>query len=250
MINNNDLIINNETNGDNFYKNGKYKYNDHEINCLSYKEAIKIDKRTYIDYYMSLLKRKQIIIFTFYLTSDYNSRSIKISLFLFLFSLYYAVNSLFFDDNTMHRIYKDEGKYNFIYHIRNIIYSTLISNIIGIVIKYLSLSESDIIEIKKNNDEHKNKTILKCIKIKFVLFFILNFLFLLFFWYYISCFCAVYKNTQVHLIKDTLLTFGLSLLYPVGLYLLPSIFRIPSLREKKNDKECLYQLSIIIQNLI
>ena len=35
--------------------------NDYELNSLSYNEALKIDKRTYLQYYFSLLKRKQII---------------------------------------------------------------------------------------------------------------------------------------------------------------------------------------------
>ena len=68
--------------------------------------------------------------------------------------------------------------------------------------------------------------------------------------WYISCFCAIYKNTQIHLIKDTLISFGLSLLYPIGLCLLPGIFRIPSLRASKQDKECIYSLGRIIENCI
>ena len=250
IMNNKNIIINNETNGNNIYKD-EIKINDLEINMLPYNEAIKFDKRAYINYYMSLLKRKQIIIFAFYLTGDYNSRSIKISLFLFTFSLNYAVNAMFFNDNTMHKIYIDEGKYDLIYHIRNILYSTLISNIIGILLKYLALTENYIIDMKKNNnDEQKIEKIRKQIKIKIVLFFILNFLFLIFFWYYISCFGAIYKNTQIHLLKDTLITFGFSMLYPIGLCFLPGIFRIPSLRAKKQDKECLYRFSFIIQNII
>ena len=90
----------------------------------------------------------------------------------------------------------------------------------------------------------------KCLKIKFILFFILNYFFLILFWYYISCFCAIYKNTQFYLIKDTLISFGLSLLYPVGLCFIPGIFRIPSLRAFKQDKECIYKLSTVIQNCI
>ena len=67
-----------------------------------------------------------------------------------------------------------------------------------------------------------------------------------FFWYYISCFCAVYSNTQTILFKDTLISFALSMLYPFGLNLLPGIFRIPSLRAEKKDKKCLYSFSQII----
>ena len=67
-----------------------------------------------------------------------------------------------------------------------------------------------------------------------------------FFWYFVSCFCAVYKNTQKHLIKDTLLSFGLSMLYPFGLNFLPGIFRIPALRAKNGNMKYLYQLSLYV----
>ena len=54
-----------------------------------------------------------------------------------------------------------------------------------------------------------------------------------FFWYFISAFCSVYKNTQIILIKDTLISFTISMIYPFGLNLLPGMFRIPSLRDEK-----------------
>ena len=149
----------------------------------------------------------------------------------------------------MHKIYIDKGKYSFIYQIPFIIYSTIISSIINGIIKYLSLSENDIIEIKTNKKVEIN-VIKKYLKIKIILFFVFKFLFLLFFWYYTSCFCAIYRNTQYHLIKDTMISFGLSLLYPIFLCLLPGIFRIYSLRASKQDKECIYKISNFIQNVI
>ena len=153
----------------------------------------------------------------------------------------------------MHKIYVDEGKYNFLYRLPNLLYSTLISTVISTFLEYLSLSEDSIIEIKKNyKDENKKnniKRIIKCMKIKFILFFIFNFLFLLFFWYYLSCFGVVYKNTQSHVIKDTLITFVFSLLYPFVLCLLPGILRIPSLRTSKQDKECVYKFSQFLENI-
>ena len=57
-------------------------------------------------------------------------------------------------------------------------------------------------------------------------------------------FGAIYKNTQYHLLKDTLISFGLSLIYPLGIYLLPGIFRIPAL---SNKNKCLYKFSKILQ---
>ncbi len=67
---------------------------------------------------------------------------------------------------------------------------------------------------------------------------------MLFFWYFISTFCAVYTNTQSILIKDTLISFMTSMLYPFGLNLLPGMFRMPALRAK--NKKCLYTISSLI----
>ena len=231
--------------------NRNNKYNDFELNSLKYQMAVKIDKRTFIEFYISLIKRRQIFIFTFFINNDYNSRCIKISLFLIALSLDYAVNTLFYNDTTMHKLYIDEGQYNFIYRIPNILYTTLISNIISGILEYLSLSEDDIIEIKNNNkDNCKIIKIKKCMKIKLTIFFILNFNFLLLFWYYISCFGVVYTNTQIHVIKDTFYSFGMSLLNPFGLCLVPGIFRIPSLRASKKNKECLYKFSQFLEKIM
>ena len=72
-------------------------------------------------------------------------------------------------------------------------------------------------------------------------------LFMILFWYYIGCFCAVYKNTQVILLKDTLSSFLLSLIYPLLINLIPGIFRIYALRAEKKDKKFMYKISLMIQ---
>ena len=61
-------------------------------------------------YYLSLLKTKQLIIFTFCVKTDYNSRLIKISSFFLTFAIFYTVKALFFNDAVMHVIYKNAGE--------------------------------------------------------------------------------------------------------------------------------------------
>ena len=68
-----DNIINNKISSINNIKNSIIKYTDSEINGFSYEKALKCDKRTYIQYYISLLKTKHLLIFTFYPMKDYNS---------------------------------------------------------------------------------------------------------------------------------------------------------------------------------
>jgi hypothetical protein len=150
-----------------------------EINTLNYELALIIDKRTYLQYYWSLLKQKHLILFTFLPANDFNLSSLKIALFILSFSLYFTINGFFFNDETMHKVYKDNGVYNIIYQIPQILYSTLVSSVINMLLKKLSLSQKNIIEIKQEKDNQivmkKSKRIKHCIQIKFIIFFILSF---------------------------------------------------------------------------
>ena len=223
------------------------KYNDSELNVLDFKEALKYDNRNYFQYYLSLLKTKHLIVKVINKT-DYNSRMIKIFLIFFNFALCFTVNALFFSDDTMHKILEDGGDFNFIYQLPQIIYSAIISFIFENILGFLAMSEENILSIKHEkvirNIKRKAEDVMRNLQMKFLCFFILSFFFLIGFWYYATCFCAVYTKTQFHLIKDVLISFGTSLLTPLGLNLLPGLVRIPAL---KTRKEVLYLFSKILQ---
>ena len=224
---------------------------DIEINNLEYKSALKTDKRTYIQYYISLLKTKHILLFSFFYNDDYNAQAIKKFLFFFIIVINFTGNTLFFNDSTMHKIYLDEGKFNFIYQIPKILLSSLITGIITTIFKMTALSEEKIILLKNEKDlkilEDKIMEMYKAFGIKYVIFFIASFILFFIFWYYVSIFCVVYPNTQLHLIKDFAISYSVSLLYPFGLYLLPGIFRRFSLKAK--NRECCFKFSKILQFL-
>ena len=224
-----------------------YKLSDEELNSLKYEDAIHIDKRTFFQYYCSLLFKKNILLFSFFSKNDYNLIYVKINLFFISFSLFFSINVLFFTDKTMHKIYESKGIYNLIIQLPKIIYSSLITSVFNLILKTFALSDKNIIDLKNiRNRKKKNENLLKvitCLKLKFNIFFFIGSLFLYFCWYYISVFCCVYFNTQIILIKDTFLSFGFSLLYPFILYLIPGLFRIPSLKSKNSPS--LYFLSKI-----
>ena len=227
-------------------------YTDNELNDLSYKKALKFEKRTYFQYYLSLIKSNHTF-FKIFNKRDYNAISIKVLLFFFDFASNYAVNALFFNDDTMHQIYDDGGDFNFIYQLPQIIYSTIISILIDSIISYLGLSEDDILSVKHVKDikniDRRAKEVLSLLHIKFIAFFIVNFLFLILYWYYLGCFCAVYTNTQIHLITDTLIGFGTSFISPFGKSFVPGIFRIPSLKKNSKGNKIVYKLSKFLQKI-
>ena len=184
--------------------------------------------------------------------NDYNSKIIKTDLFFIGFAIEYTLNALFYNDDTMHKIYKNKGQFDLESQIPIAIYSYLISIFFNLPLDFLALSNDSILRFKqnstKNNILENEKNLRKILSIKFCLFFIISFLVLVFFWYYISMFGVIYKNTQVHLIKDTLITFGFSLFIPFGINLLPGIFRIPALSNPKKNKKCLYNFSKFLQS--
>ena len=61
-------------------------------------------------------------------------------------------------------------------------------------------------------------------------------------------FGAIYKNTQMHLLKDTLISVGLSVIIPFVIYLFPGIFRIISLSNINKKRVYLYNFSKFLQS--
>ena len=201
-----------------------------------------------MEIYLSLLKREHLIIFTFFIRNDHNIIYIKYSRFIFSICTDMALNVFFFADETMHKMFLDYGKYNFIQQIPQIIYSTIVSQLIELLLCYLSLTDKFYYQIKSLNIRSRNRIlkIIKFIQIKFYFFYIFTGIMFLFYWYIITCFCSVYENTQIAYIKDSFLSFALELLYPFVLYLLPSALRKISLKCCKGKLSFIYKLSDII----
>ena len=225
--------------------NNNIKYIDEELNGMDYDNAIINDNRNYWQYYWSLLKKKHLIILTFISNDDYNVFLLKLSLFILSLALFFSINTLFYKDDTLHTIFSEHGKYNLIYQIPQVLYSTLISLAMSFILKRLSLSQNQLIAIRKELDMPRARQLStkakKCFSIKMYLFFSIGLALLMFFWYYVTSFAAVYKNTQLHLIKDTLLSFGLSMIYPFAINFVPGFFRFLALKSENKNKKCLYK---------
>ena len=234
----------------NLVSNKNKEYNNDELSEMKYEDALIHDKRTYFQYYFSRLKYCHILIFTFYAKDDNNDFIIKISLLLNQISLLICVNSLFFNDKSMSHVYKEKGKFDFIYEIPKIILSTLISVSICFLMKFLSLTHDDIFYLKKieeNELKEKSNKKFKIFNIKIIIYYVLLILLNIFYIYYISIFCSVYTNTQLHLFKDTITSFAISMFYPFIFAAFPTFFRMIGL---KKEKKTLFKIGKLIQIFI
>ena len=155
-----------------------------------------------------------------------------------------ALNVFFFFDSSMHKIYLDYGKYNFIQQLPQILYSTIVSLIIEIIIGILSYTDINIYQIRQIEQATLDKIepILKKMKKKLIIYFIITFVLFLFYWYFISTFCAVYNNTQIIYIKDFISSFSIGLVYPFIIQLVFSLVRIFALRKKTKVRSLLYKI--------
>ena len=118
--------------------------------------------------------------------------------------------------------------------------------------RYFFLSEKSILGIKNAKTEDdiydKENKVKKCLVIKYICLYVFGSLLLIFFWYYISSFCAVFQNTQLYLMKNALISFSFTLVYPFFINFIPAAFRRISLNNgDKNNKECLFKISKFIQ---
>ena len=167
-----------------------------------------------------------------------------------MYFLNYLINFAFFNEETIHKIYKLDGKYVVKYFMPKILISFIISYIIILILQYIVLSERIIYQIKKEISLSSVKDLSQKVKKKlikkYVLFFIFSFLFLIFCWFLLSSFSAVYQNTQVIILFNTLISFGMSICYTFIFNIFPAIIRIYSLSSKS---KYMFKISKILQIL-
>ena len=211
------------------------------MNNSDYNYAKEKDKRSFLEMYWSNLKTKQLFIFTFYTSIDRNLRSVKIGLFILFISFYLAFTALFFNDSIMRQIYKYKGNTDAAVHVPNIILSSLCCLIMNFLVKFVSLSDRDMYNAQKdaaNKDKIKKKIIIKT----YILFGV-SILLIGLFWYYVSAFCAVFKNSQGHYLINVFIAFIVCNIWPCITSLIPAALRKSSLNK---DSPCMYKASQIV----
>ena len=239
--NKDDIIINDK-------KNEKKNLDDFELNELDYDEACDLDKRSFCRTYWSVLKREHLILFTFFVKSDYNLFYVKLERFFILICTQFTMNGMFFIHESMHRKYVQQEEFTFVQKLPQLLFTLIAAHIIEVILCFLSMTDVHIYQIKAlPMEQKKGEEVLDIIdkmKTKLSIFFIFTFLLFLFYWYFISAFCAVYQNTQIIFLRDSGLSILTSFLDPFIIYGITTLLRIISLSLCfKNKFGCLYKLS-------
>ena len=169
---------------------------DNELNFSSYKNAIINDKRSFCNYYLSLIRTKHLLVFPFSRKNDFNSRSMKICFLFLILGINITIVILFLDESNFHEIYISDGAFDIMFHLPKIIYATVVSLVIKNSLLWTIFTEKHFLDKKekiiKGKFDKRNRE-MACISIKVACFFPLSILLLTLFLFYIICFGSVFK---------------------------------------------------------
>ena len=235
-------------------KNNNLLQTDMEINMLSYLEAKRTDKRGCFIVYLSFIKTRHIFISVF--ISNYNPLLFKMSFLFFVFGICLGINTIFFDDKVIQKIFESKGVYNIQNHIINYMIFIIISGIAASIIKslvgFFSFTDVSVLKVKENtiNIIEKDEKIEQAYdnaSLRIARFYIISFILMGAFWLYVGSICVVFQNSQLYLIVNAAVSLVIVMILPFFYYLIPAMFRTIALNGK--DSSGLYKFSQFVEQI-
>ena len=237
------------------------------LNNYTFQQAVKYDLRQVCVIFYIFILSKQIVFHTFLYKSSIELFSLRLYLFLFIFSSDLALNAFFYFDNNISKKYKANKNlflFTFSDNIFIIFITTLCVFILLTLIAKLSNSIYDIREVFMKEEEKliKDKkykvtakrkkeilleidTILHKYKIKITILIIIEIIIMMLFWYYVTAFCHVYSSTQISWILDSLLSMlSRAIIEMLISFLLAKLYRLAV----ESENHCIYRFVMFLYN--
>jgi hypothetical protein len=210
-------------------------FSKYTIDNNDYELALIYENRAFCRLFFIFYVAKNDLLNTFCIMTPMNLKTLIINLLILSISSDFIFNSLFYFSDNISDQYHYEGEHEFSNSFFLNLFSTIISTCLSIFIAFLfrMLTESNDDfeegfreeEAKMRKDDNyivsnerkyeiKNGIIktLKILKIKIIIFNLLDLIIFLFSSYYMIAFCEVYKNTQINWFTDSISSFFLSFL--------------------------------------
>ena len=242
-------LMNSKTNKEAIIKLSK---SDYDLQDIDYDEAIIYDKRSYLRMYWGFLLDSQIILGTFFTVNHLDLFVIKLSFLVCTFQISFFLNALFYTDEYISDAYHNDGVLDFVSGLPKSIYSFVATLITTNLLRMLSNSKGELIEVITKRRIYKDYLHLIKIKLdklrrKLIIYFILVYILELFFLYFVTAFCAVYRNSKKFWFFGCLESFGMDSLVALIICIFLALFRFISI--KKHIK-CFYVLANIISTFL
>ena len=233
----------------NVFQNDLLRYlkftNDNEVdekdlNTVPFTQALRIDKRNFFKMFISIFAHKISITNIFYYKNPFQHFSITLSIYIFELSLDLGLNCLLYIDDYVSQKYHNNGNIEFITSLTlsfiSNVFASLISFILGKLANYDEIFEDIIKNISTKRSYFLYIVKFKeYVKLKIILFFIIENIFNTYICYYMIIFCFVYQKTQGNIMINYIIGIAESIVISLFLSLIISLIRYLSIiKEWKN----------------
>ena len=230
----------------------KISYSDEELHGMDFEETKVNDQRSYIRMYWSFLVDSQIILGTFFTDNYLHLLIIKLSFFVINYQISFFLNALFYTDEYISEAYHNDGVLDIFTGLPKAIYSFIATLIITNLLVMLYNNKEDLLKVLREKRNYKEylKVInskLRSLRNKLIAYYIIIFILGIFFLYYVSAFCAVYRNSQKYLFLGFVESFDVDTIVAIVLCIILSLLRYVAIN--KNIK-CLYSAANFISTFL
>ena len=224
----NDLNI--DFNFEHLMPNNDKEVDKSELNEIPFAQALRIDKRTTFQVFISVLENKVGILNLFFYKKKYSHFSLDLSIYLLELLLDLAMNCVLYTDDVVSENYNNNGEISMFTSLSLSIISNIISSFVVFIISKLVIYV-EVLEIILKNVKDQQLYFFNIlwymvsIKIRLGLYFFFEIALAAMITYYLFIFCSVYHQSQTNIAVNYIVGACISLATSVGLTIFITIFR-------------------------
>ena len=218
-----------------------------DFNELTFRQALREDKRNILIIFKSIIMEKLELVNL--ISGRHKAKIILIYHYIFSLLIDLFLNAFLYTDDVVSNKYHNNGELDLIVSLT----LSLLSNIINSIICYfLNFSKGieerleQIMQIKKEDCYfYSSNKFMKILKVKIMLYFIIDALFTVFAFYYIIIFCILYNNSQISFLTNYLMSIIESLIMSIIVSISIVVTRIIGI---KFSNKKMYNISKYLNN--
>ena len=218
---------------------------------MDYDDAIKLDKRSFCEFFSDNLNGRVLFVSTFCEPEPLKPITLKVMVLILSLVFYFFINGFFFNEDYISQVYhlEEDKFFDFIPRsLKRFLYALVIGEIVEYITEFFFIEEKKlkgIYEREKDNILNIKSEIVETIndiKRRNLAFIIVVFILIIFFIFYVLCFNYVYQYSQVEWIKSSIVIILFTQILSILLSFFETLFRYLAF---KCQSERLYQFSQI-----
>ena len=224
--------------------------NEKKFISFPYRLALKYDKRKFNKIFLHIIKRKMPFLNMFYNFKNFQLFSLELNIELTSLVFLFTINTLLYNDRMISHKYIIGNKIDYLFLIINSFRVYFVIFIFNLIISSFNYSKYFDILFSENDYPLIYQPLIeksfKKFKFRVIIYFIIQYIFCILIWYYVTIFCFIYNNNQIDWFIEGWFTFILLILFTLFISFIICLIRKLSL---KLHSMKLYNISLFINNI-